>query len=211
MTPRQITPEGKALLKLIEQGKSEGFDSCVRPINLAQIGSKSNILPGVTAWHWNLLGVLEKWQGTSSLPLYKAMCVISYPSDNFSWSYQSETLKLEPKSLVFHPVWPWIWQMTSKNNRAHLWYFKFLHHFVAIGEFKLELQSENAHFGYKFTLFCRRWPRNLEGGLKKIGYLSYATSSFVHHFVAIGEFKLELQPGNAQFESKSSIFWAVWP
>ena len=47
--------------------------------------------------------------------------------------------------------------------------------------------------------------------LKTIGHLFYATSSFVHHFVAIGEFKLELQSGNAQFGSKSTIFWAVWP
>ena len=31
--------------------------------------------------------------------------------------------------------------------------------------------------------------------LKTIGHLFYATSSFVHHFVAIGEFKLELQSG----------------
>ena len=31
---------------------------------------------------------------------------------------------------------------------------------------------------------------------KTIGHLFYATSSFVQHFVAIGEFKLELQSGN---------------
>ena len=36
------------------------------------------------------------------------------------------------------------------------------------------------------------WPR------KTIGHLCYPTSSFVHHFVAIGEFELELQSGNAQ-------------
>ena len=36
------------------------------------------------------------------------------------------------------------------------------------------------------------WP------CKNIGHLSYATSSFVHHFVAIGEYKLELQSGNTQ-------------
>ena len=35
------------------------------------------------------------------------------------------------------------------------------------------------------------WPR------KTIRHLFYATSSFVHHFVAIGEFKLELQSRNA--------------
>ena len=34
--------------------------------------------------------------------------------------------------------------------------------------------------------------------LKKIGHLFNATSSFVHHFVAIGVFKLELQSGNTQ-------------
>ena len=47
--------------------------------------------------------------------------------------------------------------------------------------------------------------------LKTIGYLFYTTSSFMHHFVAIAEFKLELQSWNAQFGSKSTIFRAVWP
>ena len=47
--------------------------------------------------------------------------------------------------------------------------------------------------------------------LKTIEHFSYATSSFVHHFEAIGEIKLELQSGNAQFGSNSTIFRAVWP
>ena len=47
--------------------------------------------------------------------------------------------------------------------------------------------------------------------LKTIGHLYCATSSSMHHFVAIGELKLELQSGNAQFGSKSTIFLAVWP
>ena len=41
--------------------------------------------------------------------------------------------------------------------------------------------------------------------LKTIGHLVYITSSIVHHFKAIGEFKLGLQSGNAQFGSK----WAI--
>ena len=41
--------------------------------------------------------------------------------------------------------------------------------------------------------------------LKTIGHLYYATSSSMHHFVAIGELKLEVQSGNAQFGSKSTI------
>ena len=49
------------------------------------------------------------------------------------------------------------------------------------------------------------WP------CKTIRHLFYATSSFVHHFLPIGEFKLELQSINAEFGSKSTIFLAVWP
>ena len=33
--------------------------------------------------------------------------------------------------------------------------------------------------------------------LKTVEHLFYATSSFVHYFIAIGELKLELQSGNA--------------
>ena len=45
---------------------------------------------------------------------------------------------------------------------------------------------------------------------KTKGQLSYATSSFVHHFKAIVEIKLVSQPGNAEFGSKSTTFLAVW-
>ena len=38
------------------------------------------------------------------------------------------------------------------------------------------------------------------------GHLIVPTSSFVHHFIAIGQFKLALQSGNAKFGSKSAIF-----
>ena len=41
---------------------------------------------------------------------------------------------------------------------------------------------------------------------KTIGRLFFTASSFVHHFKAIGEFKLELQSGNIRFGSKSAIF-----
>ena len=104
-------------------------------------------------------------------------------------------------------VWPW-------KTTGHLFCAasSFVHHFITIGEFKLELQSWNAEFGSKSTIIFSRvtskvdlWP------WKIIGHLFYATSSFAHHFVVIGEFKLELQYGNAQFGSKSTIFLAMWP
>ena len=41
---------------------------------------------------------------------------------------------------------------------------------------------------------------------KTIWPILWAISNLVHHFVAIGEFKLELQSGNPPFGSKSAIF-----
>ena len=58
---------------------------------------------------------------------------------------------------------------------------------------------------YRVTLKFDGWP------WKTIGHLSFAVSSFVQHFIAIGEFKLELQSGNTQFGSNLMIFRAVWP
>ena len=55
----------------------------------------------------------------------------------------------------------------------------------------------------RVTMKFDGWP------WKTIGHLSFAVSSFVQHFIAIGEFKLELQSGNAQFGSNSTIFRAV--
>ena len=87
-----------------------------------------------------------------------------------------------------------------------------MHHFVAIGEFKLELQSGYAKFGWNLMIFLAVWPYNLTDDLEKQkGTFFYLISSFVYHFIPIGEFKLELQPGNAKFVSKSMIFLAVWP
>ena len=104
----------------------------------------------------------------------------------------SVTLKLDG--------WPW-------KTIEHIFYAtsSFVYHLVAIGEFKLELQSGNAQSGSNSTLFIAAWP------WKTIEHLFYATSSFVYHLVAIGEFKLELQSGNAQSGSNSTLFIAAWP
>ena len=104
--------------------------------------------------------------------------------------------------------------MTLKK-KGHFYYIasSFVCHFIAIGEFKLKLQSvETLNSGQNRRFFCPMWPWNLTDDLDNtIGYLFSATSSFVHYFVAIGEFKLDLQSGKAQFGSKSKIFLAVCP
>ena len=106
------------------------------------------------------------------------------------------------KLSIFWAVWPW-------KTIGHLFYAtsSFVQHFIAIGEFKLELQSGNAQSRSKSTIFFSRVTLKFDGWPSKtIGHLFYATSSFVHHFVAIGEFRLKLQSGNAQSGSKSTIF-----
>ena len=60
-------------------------------------------------------------------------------------------------------------------------------------------------FSARVTLKYNGWP------CKTIGHLFYTTSSCVHHFKSIGEFKLDLQSRNAQFGSKLVICYPVWP
>ena len=106
-----------------------------------------------------------------------------------------------------------IWWMTLKKNRApfqcyfklcasfgsHLW----IQTWVTVRKHPIWVKIDD--FFSRVTLPFDVWP------WKTIGHLFYFASSFVHHFKTIGDFKLELQYGNAQFGSKSTIFLAVWP
>ena len=130
---------------------------------------------------------------------------------NTNWSDSLETLNLAQNQWYLSLVtlkfdgWPW------KKGRLFYATSRFEHHFVAICEPKLELQSEKSQFGSKSIIFFSgvtlkfdEWP------WKTIGYLFYATSNLMHHFIAICELKMEIQSWNAQF-GKSMIFLAVWP
>ena len=58
--------------------------------------------------------------------------------------------------------------------------------------------SNLTQIGFKSSIFSARVTLKFDGWPQKtIGHLFYATLSFLHHFVAIGEYKLELQSGNA--------------
>ena len=50
-----------------------------------------------------------------------------------------------------------------------------------------------------------KWP------WRTIGYLLYTPRSFVHHFIATCELKLELSSRNAEIVAKLAIFWLTWP
>ena len=132
---------------------------------------------------------------------------------NSNWSYSSETPNLGQIRRFLEPCDLEIWWMTLKNNRAPLlYYFKLYasfrsHRWIQAGVTvqKRPIWVKIDDFFSCVTLQFDVWP------WKTIGHLFYATSSFMHHFVAIGDCKLELQSGNAQFGSNSTIFRAVWP
>ena len=133
----------------------------------------------------------------------------------FKLELQSGNPQFVSKSAIFLPRATLKFDRWPSKTTGHLFYVasSFVHHFIAISEFKLKLQSGNAQFGSKSVIFLSRVTLKFDGWpWKTIGYLFYVASSFVHHFIAIGAFKLELHPGNAQIGSKSAIFFCpVWP
>ena len=122
-------------------------------------------------------------------------------------------LKFDPNHRFFVPCDLEIWWMALENNRAPLLYYIKLcasfqiHRWIQIGITvrKRSIWVKIGNFLSRVTLKFDRWHR------KTIEHLFYVASSFVYHFTAISEFRLELQSGNAQFWSKSMIFLAVWP
>ena len=98
--------------------------------------------------------------------------------------------------------------MTLKNNRAPLLCcFKHSASFHSHRWIQTKVTVRKRSIGVKIgdllsplTLKFDGWP------WKTIGHLFYVASSFMHHFIAIGEFKLKLQSGNAQFGQNQRSF-----
>ena len=138
---------------------------------------------------------------------------------NSNWSYSPETVKLGC-DLCYLDLWPWpfAWTLrwslviTPENFMMIRWWehsqkgksegFESCDR-PTVG--KCPIWVKIGDVLYRVTLKFDGWP------WKTIGHLSFAVSSFVQHFIAIGEFKLELQSGNTQFGSNLMIFRAVWP
>ena len=95
-------------------------------------------------------------------------------------------------------------QMTLKKNRAPvLCYIKLCVPFqshcwiqTAVTVRKPSIRVKMGNFFSRVTFKFQSWP------WKSIGHLSYAASTFGHHFIAIRKFKQELQSTNTQFGSK---------
>ena len=92
--------------------------------------------------------------------------------------------------------------MTLKNRRTPLLtYFKLCASFRSHWWIQTGVTVRKFEIWVKIgaTLKFDRWP------WKTIGHIFYATSSFVHHFVTISEFKLKLQSGSAQIGSETAF------
>ena len=127
----------------------------------------SNLAIFCPVWPWNLMDDLGKQQDTSSI-LRKAVCIVSKPWVKSNCSYNPET-----------------WNSGQNPETLN--------------------SGQNQRFVARVTLQSYGWP------WKTIRHLFYTTPSFLHHFQAMGEFKLELQVGNFPFGSKSATFCPMWP
>ena len=148
---------------------------------------------------------LEIWRMTFKNNRAPLLCYFKLCASFHShwWIQTGVTVRKRPiwvKFGDFSPVWPWnltddLEQGKSEGFESCDWpIVRKRPIWVKIGDFL-----------YCVTLKFDGWP------WKTIGHLSFAVSSFVQHFIATGEFKLELQSWNAQFGSNSTIFRAVWP
>ena len=135
---------------------------------------------------------------------YIKLCASFHSLSQFKLELQSGHAKFEGKSTFFVPCDLEIWRMALTNNRAPLLCYSkpcalFHNHRLnqtGVTFRKRLIRVKIGDFLSCVTLKFDGWPPNV------IGHLFYATSSFGNHFVAICEFKLELQSGNAQFWSK---------
>ena len=75
-----------------------------------------------------------------------------------------------------------------------------VHHFKAIGELKLELQSGNAQFGSKLVIFCPPWPQNLTNDLEN------NTAHLLSYFKLCASFDSHLSIKNGATVRKHQIW-----
>ena len=121
-----------------------------------------------------------------------------------SWGVTSVTLTFDLWPWPFAWTLRWSLVITPENFMMIRWWE---HSQKGVTDRRTDRQTDRRTDRQTENTICRAaWSQ-----LKTTGHLFYATSSLVHHFLAIGEFKLELQSGNAQSGSKSTIFLAMWP
>ena len=132
---------------------------------------------------------------------------------NSNWSSSLETPNSCKNRRFFVPCDLEIWRITLKSNKVPpLFYFRPCLLFHSHQWNKAGVTAQKPLIGVKIGYFMANVTLKFDGWpWKTIGHHFYAISSLVHHFVAINEFKLDLQSGNMQFGWKSSFICHVIP
>ena len=145
-------------------------------------------------WPLYLMDDLKKkqQQGTCSLPR-QTLWIISNPTMNLNWSYSPDTLNSGRNWWYFVLCDLEIWWMTLKNNRAPLlYYIKLCASFQIHRWIQTGVTVRKRSMRVKIGIFLSRVTWKVDGWpCKTIWHLSYAASSFGHHFIAIGGVKVE--------------------
>ena len=163
-----------------------GFTVRKRPIWVKIEDNLSRMTLKFDRWLWKTIGH-PFYTTLSSVHHFKAMGEIEL-------EVQSGNRQFGSTSATFVPYDLEIWLMTLKNNRAPLLCcFKLCasfrsHWWIQTGVIvrKCPIWIKINDFFSRVTLKFNGWP------WKRVGHISRAASSFVHHFVAIDDFKLEL-------------------
>ena len=140
--------------------------------------------------------------------LLQALCSISYPLVNSDWSYSLETPNLGQITRFLAPCDLEIWRMALKNNREPLLsniklYVSFRHHMWIQTGVTVRKRLSWVVTSVTLTFDLWLWPWKNRAPL-----LCYFKLSAAFHR---DWWILELQSGNAQSGSNSTIFRAVWP
>ena len=138
--------------------------------------------------------------------LLQALCIFLYPLVNSNLSYSPETPKSGSNWMIFRAVRPC-------KTIGHLFYAtsSFVHHFVAIGEFKLQLQSGNALSGQirRFLEPCdlEIWRMTLQNNRAPLLCYFKLSTSFRSHWWIQTWVTVRKRPIWVKF----CDFSAVWP
>ena len=127
----------------------------------------------------------------------------------FKLEIQSGNAQFRTKSAIFCPLWPWNLMNDLEKNRAPLLCcFRLCATFHSHQSIQNRVTVQKRPVWVKIEVICPVWPSNLTNDLENNRTPFYASSSFVHHFVAIGEFKLELQSGKRLIWVKMEDFFS---
>ena len=128
-------------------------------------------------WPWKIMGQLFHTI-SSFVHNFKAI-------DEFKHTLQSRSAQFGSKSAIICPVWPSNLTEDLENNRASLLYYT-----------KLCTSFQNHWWIESGITVPKRSIRVKIGDFLIIGHILYAASSFLHHFIAICEFKRVLRSRN---------------